>query len=112
MIAAKGYSVLDPECVSELNSVATNEGAATIDIQQVKCRIKEIIKSTAHVDPAAIDESANLHDDIKIDSLTLLEVALTIDQEYGTDFNDDELLAMQSIQRAAEMVVDRLGGGS
>jgi acyl carrier protein len=89
-----------------------NKGAVTIEVENVKCRIKEIIESATHLAPANIDERANLNKDLKIDSLTLLEVALTIDQEFGTDFTDEELLAMESIQKAAEMVVDRLSRGT
>ena len=80
------------------------------DITTVKSRIKEIIRESAQLKSADIDETAHLHQELGIDSLTLLEVALTIDQEFKTDFTEDELMTMASIQIAAEMVMDRLEG--
>lgn len=78
------------------------------DISIVKSRIKEIIRASVQINSADIDETADLHRDLGIDSLTLLEVALSIDEEFKTDFTEEELLTMASIQRAAEMVMDRL----
>lgn len=83
-----------------------------MEIETIKVRIKEIINASAKLDPIKIEEKAHLHKDLKIDSLTLLEIALTIDQEFKTNFSDDELLMMESVQRAAEMVVGRLNGSS
>jgi len=80
------------------------------DIISVKSRIKEIIRESAQVKSADIDETAHLHEDSKIDSLTLLEVALTIDQEFKTNFTEAELMTMASIQIMAENVVSRLAG--
>jgi len=83
-----------------------------MDIETVKRRIKEIIQESAQLGSAEIDDRAHLHQELRIDSLTLLEVALTIDQEFKTDFTEEELMTMESVQRAAEMVVDRLTRGS
>ena len=84
----------------------------SMDIETVKRRIKEIIRESAQLGSAEIDDRAHLHQELRIDSLTLLEVALTIDQEFKTDFTEEELMTMESVQRAAEMVMDRLSGGA
>jgi len=83
-----------------------------MDIETVKRRIKEIIRESAQLDSADIDDRVHLHRDLRIDSLTLLEVALTIDEAFKTNFNEEELVTMENVQRAAEMVVGRLNGGS
>ena len=83
-----------------------------MDVEAVKRRIKEIIRESAQLGSADIDDRALLRDELRIDSLTLLEVALTIDDEFKTDFTDEELMMMVNVQRAAELVVDRLNGGS
>jgi acyl carrier protein len=49
-----------------------------------------------------------LSQDMGIDSLTLLDVALSIDQEFDTEFTEDELFQMQSIDIAFSMVEKRL----
>lgn len=80
------------------------------DIITTKSRIKEIIRESAQLKSADIDEKAHLHQDLKIDSLTLLEIALTIDQEFKTNFTEKELMSMASVQVAADMIIERLGG--
>jgi acyl carrier protein len=52
--------------------------------------------------------SEMLSQDMGIDSLTLLDVALSIDQEFDTEFTEDELFQMQSIDIAFSMVEKRL----
>lgn len=83
-----------------------------MEIESVKSRIKEIIQESTQLDPADLDEKAHLHKDLKIDSLTLLEIALSVDQKFETDFSEEELLKMESVQVAADMVMARLEGGS
>ena len=46
------------------------------DIVTFKSRIKEIIRESAQLKSSDINETARLHQDLGIDSLTLLEVAL------------------------------------
>ena len=79
-----------------------------MDILTVKQRMKEIIAENTKLDAASIDEGAHLHKDLGIDSLTLLEVALSIDAEFETDFEEEELLGMESVAKASTMVVERL----
>ena len=83
-----------------------------MDVETVKRRIKEIIRDSAQLGSADIDDRAHLRKELRIDSLTLLEVALTIDEEFKTNFTEEELMTMENVQRAAEMVMGRLNGGS
>ncbi len=83
-----------------------------MEIEPVKARIKDIIRECAQLPPGDIDEAANLHQELRIDSLTLLEIALMIDQEFKTDFSENELMTMASVQTAAAMVVNRLAAKS
>jgi acyl carrier protein len=52
--------------------------------------------------------SEMLGKDLGIDSLTLLDIALSIDQEFDTEFTEEELFKMQSIDIATSMVEERL----
>ena len=49
-----------------------------------------------------------LQPNLKIDSLTILDIALSIDQEFQTDFTEEELFGMESIEKATAMVRERL----
>ena len=60
------------------------------------------------VQPTEVDDEANLHTDLGIDSLSLLEIALRVDQTFETDFTEEELLKMSSVSTAATLVAERL----
>ena len=79
-------------------------------IVEVRSRISDIISESTDYSASDLQERQgdHLHKDLNIDSLTLLEVALSIDQEFETDFSEEELLGMESIDRAADMVMERL----
>ena len=79
-------------------------------IEEIKQKIGGIIETSANFKPSELSgkETAHLNKDLGIDSLTLLEIALSVDQEFATDFSEEELLGMESVQKAAEMVVARL----
>ncbi len=79
-------------------------------LAETKGRICELIAESTNFDPSELStkEDAHLHKELGIDSLTLLEIALSIDQEFETDFSEEELLGMESVNKAAEMVLTRL----
>ena len=81
-----------------------------INISAIKESICEIISASTNFEVRELlgRESEHLHKDLGIDSLTLLEIALSVDQEFGTDFSEDELLGMESVDAATNMVADRL----
>ena len=79
-------------------------------IEDIKGKIGGIIETSANLKPSELigRENEHLNKDLGIDSLTLLEIALSVDQEFGTDFSEEELLGMESIQKATDMVFARL----
>jgi acyl carrier protein len=81
------------------------------ELPEITTRICEIIAEST--DFSAEDLQArsaeNLNSDLGIDSLTILEIVLSVDQEFKTDFTEEELFGMQTIEGATEMVAERLG---
>lgn len=76
--------------------------------EALKKRIREIVCEYGQLQPDEVGDDANLHTDLGIDSLSLLEIALRVDQEFETDFKEEELLKMSSVNAAAELVADQL----
>lgn len=79
-----------------------------MSIETLKQRIREVVCEYGQLQPDEVGDDANLHTDLGIDSLSLLEIALRVDQEYETDFSEEELLKMSSVSAAATLVTDRL----
>ena len=70
--------------------------------------IREIVCEYGQLQPDEVGNDANLHTDLGIDSLSLLEIALRVDQEFETDFKEEELLKMSSVSAAADLVINQL----
>jgi len=71
-------------------------------------RIRGIVCEYGQLQPDEVGDDANLHTDLGIDSLSLLEIALRVDQEFETDFKEEELLKMSSVSAAADLVANQL----
>ena len=79
-----------------------------MSIAEIRNTIKGKITDVTRLQPAEIEDDASLKDDLGLDSLTLMEIALSVDQAYEADFSEEELMQMTSVTVAADMVHERL----
>ncbi len=79
-----------------------------MELENIKKKIKAIVCEYGKLQEDQVADHVNLHEELGIDSLSLIEIALRVDQEYSTDFSEEELLGMSSVDAAAELVVNRL----
>ena len=70
--------------------------------------IKQIIANTASIDIADIDEKTSFVDDLGLDSLTLLEIAINVDYEYNLELSEEEMGQIRTLSGAVELVQKRL----
>ena len=70
--------------------------------------IKQIIANTASIDIADIDEKTSFVDDLGLDSLTLLEIAINVDYEYNLELSEEEIGQIGTLSSAVELVQKRL----
>jgi NADH dehydrogenase (ubiquinone) 1 alpha/beta subcomplex 1, acyl-carrier protein len=75
-----------------------------MDISDIETRIKTIISKNTRLKPEQIRSGGNFRTELGVDSLTVLEVVLSIDREFATDFTEKELLQMDSVDKAVQMV--------
>ncbi len=76
--------------------------------ETVKQRIKEIIFETTNMKPETINDRDAFVADLGLDSLTLMEIGVDIDQEYGLDMSDEDMKQLTSVQASAELVLASL----
>lgn len=81
-----------------------------VEMQEIITKICDIISQSTAYTPEELEKrkTEHLHTGLDLDSLTLLEVALVIDQEFETDFSEEKLLGMETVEKAAGMVSERL----
>lgn len=60
-------------------------------------KIKEVLVSTANVDPKDVVLEASLKDDLNIDSLDSVEVVLELESEFNIKISDEEIEGLKTV---------------
>lgn len=75
-----------------------------MDIMEIRNKVKEVIARTANIDPADIGDAASFKEDLGLDSLTMLEIGVNVDYEFGLRLPDEEATALRTVEDAVAMV--------
>ena len=72
-------------------------------------KIKQIIGNIAGLDPKRIGDADSLRDDLKLDSLSLLEVGVDVDLAFKLNLPDERYKEIRSLPQMVALVEQRLG---
>ena len=60
-------------------------------------KVRDIIAKQLDVDPASITMESKLIDDLKADSLDIVELIMDLEQEFNVEIPDEELPKVQTV---------------
>ena len=60
-------------------------------------RVRDIISKQLDIDPATITMTSRLIDDLKADSLDIVELIMDLEQEFNIEIPDEELPKVQTV---------------
>jgi acyl carrier protein len=80
--------------------------------EEIRTQVKEIISAVADLDATAIGDDAALVEDLGLDSLSLLEVAVDVDYHFKLGLPEDELKLLRTLEDTVQLVHQRLSGGA
>lgn len=69
----------------------------------VKCAV-----DTLSVDAAKVTPDASFADDLDADSLDLVELVMSLEEEFGVEVPEEELEGIKTVGQAYELVVNKL----
>ncbi len=72
-------------------------------------KIKQIIGNIAGLDPKRIGDVDSLRDDLKLDSLSLLEIGVDVDLAFKLNLPDERYKEIRSLPEMVSLVEERLG---
>jgi len=78
------------------------------DATEIRARVKQIIANVAGLDPARIGDDAKLRDELKLDSLSLLEIGVDVDLAFKLELPDEQYKEIDSIPDMVALVQSRL----
>lgn len=67
-------------------------------------QIKNVLVNAIHVDPAAVTLEAKIREDLDIDSLSAVELALELETEFDVRIEDEELVKLVTVQDIVDIV--------
>ena len=83
-----------------------------METTEICTQIKEVIANATSIDVADISDNASFEDELGLDSLTLLEIAVDVDHIFKLDIPDEELSErlqhLQTVQDSVELVLSHM----
>lgn len=76
---------------------------------EIRERIKQIIGNIAGLNPQNIGDRDSLRDDLKLDSLSLLEIGVDVDLAFKLSLPDEKYRDVGSLPEMVALVQERLG---
>ena len=76
--------------------------------EEIRSRIKQIIANVAGLNPSRIDDEATLRDELKLDSLSLLEIGVDVDLAFKLELPDERYKEVDSLPAMVSLVQQRL----
>ena len=73
-------------------------------VTEIRHKIKEIIADVANLDPSDIGDEDAFFDDLKLDSLSLLEIGVDVDYHFKLGVPDERLKELRTVRDAVELV--------
>ena len=70
-------------------------------------QIKKVLTDSINVDEALVTEDANLKDDLDIDSLSAVELALELETEFNITIEDEELAKLETVKDIMDLIASK-----
>ncbi len=67
-------------------------------------QITKVLVDAINVDEAAVKPEANLKDDLGIDSISAVELALELETEFDVRIEDEELSKLETVQDIIDLI--------
>jgi acyl carrier protein len=76
--------------------------------EMIRDQIKELICKVTGFEPEEISDVVSFRDDLELDSLALIEIAVEVGYSYGLKLSEKEMMQLQTLDDAVEMVVTKM----
>ncbi len=67
-------------------------------------KVKELLAEQLGIDAKTIADDANILEDLGADSLDIIEMLMTLEDEYGVTIPDDQINQVKTVRQVAELI--------
>jgi acyl carrier protein len=75
-----------------------------LEQSEIEPRLRKIIVDNLGVDEAEVVPTANFVDDLNADSLDLVELIMSLEEEFGIEISDEEAEKIKTVGDAIEYI--------
>ena len=79
-----------------------------MDTENIKAIIKQSISRVTGISAETISDSASYEDDLGLDSLSILEIAVDVESQFKFQASDEELTSIRTVEDTVELVRKRV----
>jgi acyl carrier protein len=72
--------------------------------EEIRAGLAEILNEVADVSPADVVDDKSFTDDLDVDSLSMVEVAMAAEEKFGVKIPDDELPKLKTVGDAVSYI--------
>jgi len=76
----------------------------TASADEVRAGLAEILNEVADVDTGDVTDDKSFTDDLDVDSLSMVEVAMAAEEKFGVKIPDDELPKLRTVGDAVNYI--------
>ena len=80
-----------------------------MNTDEIRDSVKKSIARITNIDPAEISDHASYKDDLQLDSLTILEIAVDAEYQFQIKIPDEELSEIRTVEDTVNIVEQYLG---
>lgn len=78
-----------------------------MEIELIRDTIKRAIGQVTGIDPKTISDTASYEGDLGLDSLSILEIAVSVESQFKFQASDEELAAVSTVDDTVNLVRKR-----
>ena len=75
-----------------------------VDKEELRALVAEVLE----IPLDEVTDDADFIDDLEVDSLSALEIAVQLERKYGVQIDDSELKTISSLDRAHQLLTSKL----
>ncbi|MCW2495731.1 acyl carrier protein [Jatrophihabitans sp.] len=73
-------------------------------VEEIRAGLAEILEEVADVSPGDVTDEKSFTDDLDVDSLSMVEVAMAAEEKFGVKIPDDELPKLKTVGDAVHYI--------
>ena len=72
--------------------------------EEVSEKVKEVLTEQLGIDESEINDDASFQEDLDADSLDLVELIMSLEEEFGMEISDEDAERIQKVSDAVEYI--------